>query len=109
MRGIDIYGDDIAVIEDVNNYSECYEHCNERPDCRIWTYVEGSCYEKSENTFKADVNSSVVVGGIKDCQNGKKGNSLQFTFIILILCVTLCDIRQISHIILFIDSIDITK
>ena len=77
MRGIDIYGDDIAVIEDVKNYSECYEHCNERPDCRIWTYVEGSCYMKSENTFKADVNSSVVVGGIKDCQNGKKGNSLQ--------------------------------
>ena len=80
MRGIDIYGDDIAVIDDVNNYSECYEHCNERPDCRIWTYVEGSCYMKSENTFKADVNSSVVVGGIKDCQNGKKGNSLQTQF-----------------------------
>ena len=77
MRGIDIYGDDIAVIDDVDNYSECYEHCNERPDCRIWTYVEGSCYMKDENTFKADVNSSVVVGGIKDCQNGKKGNSLQ--------------------------------
>ena len=77
MRGIDIYGDDIAVIDDVNNYSECYEHCNERPDCRIWTYVEGSCYMKSENTFKADVNSSVVVGGIKDCLNGKKGYSLQ--------------------------------
>ena len=80
MRGIDIYGVDIAVIDDVNNYSECYEHCNERPDCRIWTYVEGSCYMKSENTFKADVNSSVVVGGIKDCHNGKKGNSLRNQF-----------------------------
>ena len=70
MRGVDRYGGDIDLIENVANYKECNKFCNERNDCFIWTYVEGSCYVKSENTFRT--RHPNVIGGIKDCGSEKQ-------------------------------------
>ena len=70
MRGIDRYGGDIDAIDDVSNYTECNKLCHERKDCFIWTYVEGSCYVKSENTFRT--RHPNVIGGIKDCGSEKQ-------------------------------------
>ena len=74
MRGIDRYGGDIDSIENVSNHLECKKLCNEKTDCFIWTYVEGSCYVKNENTFRT--NSSNVIGGIKDCEYGEQHGRL---------------------------------
>ena len=70
MRGFDRYGGDIATITHVSNHSECSEHCIRRQDCSVWTYLGGSCYIKSANTFRTtDPNA---VAGIKNCQSTKK-------------------------------------
>ena len=69
IRGIERYGGDIDRIGDVSNQTECNRHCNERTDCFLWTYIEGRCYVKNENTFR--MKRSNVVGGIKECKPGK--------------------------------------
>ena len=69
MRGIVINSDDVESIENVGNYSECNRYCNDRQECHIWTYIEGSCYVKNENTFRT-LASKKHVGGIKDCPTG---------------------------------------
>ena len=74
MRGVDRHGGDIDTLENVSNYSECNKHCNERNGCFLWTYIEGSCYVKNENTFRT--NSSNVIGGLKDCKPEKLQGSL---------------------------------
>ena len=80
MRGVDRYGGDIATINHVSNHSECSEHCIRRQDCHIWTYLGGSCYIKSEDTFRTiDPNA---VAGIKNCQSNKTEGMHKDTFIL---------------------------
>ena len=76
MPGVDRYGGDIddGVIRNVSNYIECNRLCNERNDCFVWTYIEGSCYVKDENTFRT--NSSNAIGGIKDCNSSTQQGNL---------------------------------
>ena len=48
MPGIDMYGGDMDAIP-ANNHDECQEICNQRPDCKKWTYEypdDGACYLK---------------------------------------------------------------
>ena len=97
MRGIDRYGGDIDAIDDVSNYTECNKLCHERKDCFIWTYVEGSCYVKSENTFRT--RHPNVIGGIKDCgsekQEGKSPPILKSKYITH--CISFISICNFLH------------
>ena len=61
---------DIITTDNVANYSECIKKCNDNKECFIWTYTEGSCWLKNENTFRALSNN--VVGGFKECPKGGK-------------------------------------
>ena len=81
MKGIDRYGGDIDTIDNVSNYSECNKRCNLKKDCFVWTYLEGSCYVKNENTFRT--NRSNVIGGIKDCKSDRQeGDPSVFSMIL---------------------------
>ena len=70
MASVNHYGEDIDTINNVTDYIECNQLCNERDECFIWTYVEGECYAKTQNTFK--VRSADVIGGYKDCKSSKR-------------------------------------
>ena len=70
MASANHYGEDIVTINNVTDYNECNQLCNERKECFIWTYVEGECYAKTQNTFK--VRSADVIGGYKDCKSSKR-------------------------------------
>ena len=78
MASVNHYGEDIVTINNVTNHTECNQLCNERDECAIWTYVEGECYAKTQNTFK--VRSADVIGGYKDCKSGKRKGKLQVQF-----------------------------
>ena len=75
MDNMDIPGDDITHYDNVANYSDCNERCKGEKECSVWTYIEGTCWLKSENTFRAIIPN--VVGGIKDCEG--KGRQTSFT------------------------------
>ena len=75
MASVNHYGKDIVTINNVTNYTECNELCDERDECFIWTHVEGECYAKTQNTFK--VRSADVITGDKDCKSGKREGQLQ--------------------------------
>ena len=70
MASVNHYGEEIVTINNVTDYTECNQLCNERDECAIWTYVEGECYAKTQNTFK--VRSADVIGGYKDCKSSKR-------------------------------------
>ena len=80
MPGFDRYGGDIDAIANVANHSECSQHCAQKHDCSVWTYHGGSCFIKSENTFKTiDPNA---VAGIKNCQSNKTEGMYKDTFLL---------------------------
>ena len=74
MAGVTRFGGDIATIKNVSNYFDCNKLCSENKDCFIWTYIEGACYVKNENTFW--VRNQNVVGGYKDCNSDKRTGQL---------------------------------
>ena len=66
MDNMDRPGDNIRHYDNVVNHSECIKRCKNRKECAVWTYLEGTCWLKSENTFRALIPN--VVGGIKGCE-----------------------------------------
>ena len=70
MNSVNYYGSNIDTINNVSNYSECNKLCNEREECFVWTYIKGSCFVKTENTF--GVRNPAVIGGYKDCKSDKR-------------------------------------
>ena len=81
MASVNHYGEDIDTINNVTDYIECNQLCNERDGCFIWTYVEGECYAKTQNTFK--VRSADVIGGYKDCKSGNRESKLQIQLCVI--------------------------
>ena len=81
MASVNHYGEDIDTINNVTDYIECNQLCNERDECFIWTYVEGECYAKTQNTFK--VRSADVIGGYKDCKSGNRESKLQIQLCVI--------------------------
>ena len=67
MDNIDRHGDDIRRLENVENYEECNKKCKEENECYIWTFIEGTCYMKSDNTFNGVGDN--VRSGVKDCSS----------------------------------------
>ena len=80
MAGVTRFGGDIATIKNVSNYFDCNKLCSENKDCFIWTYIEGACYVKNENTFW--VRNQNVVGGYKDCNSDKRTGQLLIRFLL---------------------------
>ena len=78
ITGVTRYGGDIATIKNVSSYFDCNKLCSENEDCFIWTYIEGACYVKNENTFW--VRNQNVVGGYKDCNSDKRTGQLLIYF-----------------------------
>ena len=79
MTGVTRHGGDFATIKNVSNYAACNELCSERDDCLDWTYIEGACYVKTENTFC--VRNKNVVGGYKDCDSATRTGQLLIRFL----------------------------
>lgn len=49
----------------LESYAECGQRCDVEPECVTWTYVEGICYLKTEDTFKQP--NKYCSCGIKNC------------------------------------------
>ena len=81
MASVNHYGEDIVTINNVTDYIECNHLCDERDECVVWTYVEGECYAKTQNTFK--VRSEDVIVGYKDCKSCKRKSKLQVQFLFI--------------------------
>ena len=80
MTGVTRHGGDFATIKNVSNYSACNKLCSEKDDCIDWTYIEGACYVKTENTFW--VRNKNVVGGYKDCDSATRTGQLLIRFLL---------------------------
>lgn len=67
MDNMDRYGDDIGHYDNIKNHLECQKKCKEATECYIWTYIEGSCFLKNEDTFKGHGDN--VMSGMKNCNH----------------------------------------
>ena len=54
----------------LGSYVECGKRCDVEPECVTWTYVEGVCYLKTDNTFKQ--RNKYRSCGIKNCTGSGK-------------------------------------
>ena len=54
----------------LESYVECGKRCNVESECVTWTYVEGVCYLKTDNTFKQ--RNKYRSCGIKNCTGSGK-------------------------------------
>ena len=73
--GVTRHGGDIATIKNVSHYTDCNKLCSENEDCFIWTYIEGACYIKTENTFW--VRHEHSTGGYKYCNSHERKGKLE--------------------------------
>jgi len=71
----DLHGNDIEMIEDVENWGACGTRCDATPGCYFWSYLNadfadaarhGQCYLKSKNGGQSALNG--VISGGKDCR-----------------------------------------
>ena len=67
MDNMDRFGDDIRYYINVANHLDCKKKCVEEKECYIWTYKEGTCYLKNENTFEGRGDN--VISGMKYCNS----------------------------------------
>ena len=74
MWGIDRAGGDIDIYKNISSLSDCNRKCKENDKCFVWTYVMGSCYLKSGNTFYVD--SPNIVTGLKNCRTQGKPKTI---------------------------------
>ena len=72
MDLIQTNGKVIQSLTGVQNESSCNSHCQTNPKCSLWTYFEGLCYLKNDETFLIKTENDGIVSGMKDCN--EKGN-----------------------------------
>ena len=72
MDLIQTEGKVIESINGVQNGSLCNFNCQKYPRCSVWTYFDGLCYLKNDETFLIKTENHGIVSGMKDCN--EKGN-----------------------------------
>ena len=60
-------GGDLEHLIGIANASFCNEECRKNTNCSVWTYLDGRCYLKNENTFS--IKTDGLVSGITNCTN----------------------------------------
>jgi hypothetical protein len=66
MYGIDNYGDNLEVIENVGSWEDCGFLCLQRGDCALWVWVHEragrQCYLKANFSDKEEWDAATVAG-----------------------------------------------
>ncbi len=66
MYGIDNYGDNLDVIENVGSWEDCGFLCLQRGDCALWVWVHEragrQCYLKANFSDKEEWDAATVAG-----------------------------------------------
>ena len=65
MDHVDITGTKIATHAKSYNVTTCQSKCQKNRRCDIWTYHEGDCYLKDQNT--SPFHRSGAISGINSC------------------------------------------
>ena len=65
MDHVDISGRKVGTYTKVNNVSTCQNKCQKNRRCSVWTYHEGDCYLKDQNT--SPFHRSGAISGINSC------------------------------------------
>ena len=68
MDNMAIDGDDYQNYTNIGNHLDCKRKCIDDKECYTWTYKDGKCYLKNENTFKGHHGDNVL-SGMKDCNS----------------------------------------
>ena len=80
--------DQLAVMEDdgdlssfeMENFSQCLEHCASLSDCFVWTFYSGTCWLKGKDTVLYPANR---VSGVKPCNNTGNKNLTDYVMLLL--------------------------
>ena len=65
MDHVDVTGTKIATHAKANDISTCQSKCQKNRRCDVWTYHEGDCYLKDQNTSPFHRNGAI--SGISSC------------------------------------------
>ena len=68
MDNMDISGDNIRNYTNISNHVNCKKKCKQEEECYTWSYTDGKCYLKNENTFKGHHGDNVL-SGMKNCNS----------------------------------------
>ena len=61
----------------VKNVTMCIKHCEVNEDCSLWTYEDGMCYMKNEDSVLMKRNDKIKISGVK---NDHGNDSIKFGY-----------------------------
>ena len=77
MDLIDIPGNIIEHYDGIKNVSMCIKQCQMNEDCALWTYQDGMCYMKNENSVLMKRDDKIKISGVN---SNNKNDSIKFGY-----------------------------